>query len=209
MQLLKITFDDIKAAATFFAAVVAAAASLAVAYYTRKSQDKIESQKKLIQENIELLKSQLDREKNFSAFKRDRIFRHIEEVYYSYSEISSIVRKIGLRLWLSSNTDLETETKFREAYSRLRLNINALYSFQVISAEDLIKFNSLDFDLSQNWDRTLGEATLRTPEFIQDFPDHKKYNRYEYHKIWTNLMTATSNMEGFIFSLNSLVKIPT
>ncbi len=162
-----------------------------------------------IQQKLDRFSGELQRGREFAGFRRDRIAQHLDQVLGAYSDIYSVAQLIPLRLWLSSNKDLETEARFRTSLSILRTHFRALESLNVIPDQLSREFAEHDWPVLSAWDEVLSEAALRTHEFKQAHPGDKEFSPQQYHQKWLKFMSAVEAMGRTVKTVSRDVSLPT
>jgi len=190
------------------AAVIAAATGVFVAFVSRKAQrDHTERQGEL-QKDLNTLNDMLERGREFAGFRRERIAQHLDQVMEAYIDIYAVAQLIPLTKWVKSNTDYETEARFRSSLSRLRAHFGALESLKVICKKLRADFAAKDAKVLEAWNAVLGEAARRTKEFRKEFPDYPPFSSEKYLNQWMDFMTHVENLGTIIKSLSSNVSLP-
>ncbi len=202
------TTSHVPSIVAIIAAVIAAATSVFVAYESKEAKrDYVERQGKL-QKNLDALNDVLERNREFTGFRRKRVGKHLDQVIDAYIDIYSIAQLIPLRKWVQSNNDLETEARFRSSLSRLRAHFGALESLQVVSKEICTDFKEKDSSILEAWNAALSEAAYRTPEFRKEFPNASEFSSEKYLKKWMDFMTHVENIGIIIKGLSNNISLP-
>ena len=161
-----------------------------------------------VQRDLSSFSDALERGREFAGFRRERIAGHLDQVLDAYVDMYAIAQLVPLRKWLYSNTDLETEGRFRSSLSRLRAHFGALLSLGVISREDSHGFSDKDWRVLDSWNKVLAEAALRTPEFRAEHPDSPVFSNQTFHEKWMEFMTQVENLGSVVKNLSGGVSIP-
>ena len=161
-----------------------------------------------VQRDLNSFSDALERGREFAGFRRERIAKHLDQVLDGYVDMYAIAQLVPLRKWLYSNTDLETEARFRSSLSRLRAHFGSLVSLGVISEEDTGSFLDKDWRVLDSWNDLLSEAAYRTPEFRAEHPDSPTFSNQRFHQQWMKFMTHVENLGNVIKSLSRNISIP-
>ncbi len=161
-----------------------------------------------IQRDLNAFSDVLKRGREFAGFRRERIAQHLDQVLDAYIDLYAVAQLIPLRKWLYSNTDLETEARFRSSLSRLRAHFGALEGLEVISEEVSANFEDKNWKVFDSWIEVLGEAARRTPEFRTAHPNDRHFSEQTYHEHWMDLMTHVEHLGAIIKGLSHNVSLP-
>jgi hypothetical protein len=161
-----------------------------------------------IQRELNSFSDVLERGRELAGFRRERIAKHLDQVLDAYVDIYAVAQLVPLRKWLYSNTDLETEARFRSALSRLRAHFGALVGLGVIPDPDSREFYDKDWRVLRSWDQVLSQAAYRTPEFRAEHPNSPAFSNEGYHEEWMKFMTQVENLGGVVKNLSRSVSIP-
>ncbi len=161
-----------------------------------------------IQLDLNRFSDALERNREFTGFRRDRIAVHLNIVLDAYIELYAIAQMIPLRLWLSSNTDLETEGQFRAALSQLRVHFGTLDCLGVIPDEINREFTDRDWRVLDSWNDVMSEAAYRTPEYKKEFPNGTEFSGERYHKKWMKFMTTIEDLGKVLKGLSRDIVLP-
>jgi hypothetical protein len=193
---------------TLIAALIAAFTSIFVAFFAKRNQRDFAVWQAELQRDLNAFNDALERGREFAGFRRERIVQHLDEVIDGYIDIYAVAQLIPLREWLYSETDLETEARFRLSLSRLRAHFGALESLGVIPDEISADFRDKDWRVLDSWNNVLGEAALRTAEYRKEHGDSRKFSSGEYNKNWMEFMTNVENIGKTVKSLSHSILIP-
>lgn len=155
-----------------------------------------------IQRELSTFRDTLGRDREVAGFHRERIAEHLNIVINAYVELYAIAQIIPLRLWIYSNSDLETEGRFRSALSQLRTHFGALDCMGVLPNEVSKEFTDKDWRVLDSWNDVLAEAALRTPEFRKGHPNHRQFSNDQYNKQWMEFMDKIENLGAVIKGLS-------
>lgn len=161
-----------------------------------------------VQRDLNTFSDTLERGREFAGFRRERIAKHLDQVLDGYVDIYAIAQLVPVRKWLYSNTDLETDARFRSSLSRLRAHFGSLFSLGVISDEDAAAFRDKDWRVLDSWSALLGEAACRTPEFRAEHPDGPTFSNQRFHQQWIEFMTDVEKLGTVVKSLSGSISIP-
>ncbi len=161
-----------------------------------------------IQRDLDSFSDVLERGREFAGFRRERIAQHLDQVLTAYVDLYSIAQLIPLRSWLGSNTDVETEAKFRASLSRLKAYFGALESLNVLSKEISKAFAEKNVAVLFSWNDVLGEATRRLPDFRRAFPNEPDFSEARYAQHWQTFMTDVEQLGVIIKSLSGAISLP-
>jgi hypothetical protein len=161
-----------------------------------------------IQQKLNTFSDELQRRREFAGFRRERIGRHLDQVLTAYSDIYAVAQLVPLRLWLTSNKDLETEARFRTALGLLRTHFRSLEGLGVIPDELSLDFANCDWPVLSTWDEVLSEAARRTPEFKREHPEDRDFSAHEYHQNWMKFMSAVEEMGRTLKRLSRDISLP-
>ena len=161
-----------------------------------------------IQRDLDSFSNVLERGREFAGFRRERIAQHLDQVLDAYVDIYAVAQLIPLRTWVYSNTDLETETRFRSSLSCLRAHFGALEGHEVISKEVSAEFFDKDWRVLDSWNDVLGEAAYRTAEFRKALPDSRDFDEQRYKKLWMDFMTNVEQLGVIVKGLSRNVSLP-
>ncbi|WP_457599059.1 hypothetical protein [Hydrogenimonas sp.] len=161
-----------------------------------------------IQVDLNRFSDTLERNREFTGFRRDRIAEHLNIILDAYIELYSIAQMIPLRLWLHSNTDLETEGRFRAALSRLRVHFGTLECLGVLPDEIIRTFMESDRRVLDSWNDVMSEAAYRTPEYKNEFPNGTAFSGERYYKRWMKFMTTIEDLGKVVKGLSRDIVLP-
>lgn len=193
--------------ATLIASSMAAVTSLVVAFFTIRTQNKIENQKFFIEKDLQSFVDRLSRDRELSEFNRTLVMSHLDGVFLSYQKIHGITKKVILRSWLTTMSDLEAETAFREAIIQLMVNYNSLVTRNLIPS-NLQNEGHVVYGIEYTWSRLMGEAVLRTDYYKKAVPDDRDFSEKIYKKIWDELHQEVEELGGFVTKLYNEIRLP-
>lgn len=156
-----------------------------------------------VQRDLNSFSDALERGREFAGFRRERIAQHLDQVLDAYVDIYAVAQLVPLRKWLHSNSDLETESRFRSSLSCLRAHFGALESLGAIQEHDSRSFFDSDWRVLDSWNKVLSEAAYRTPEFRTENPDSPAFSSKRYHQEWMDFMTQVENLGKVVKNLSS------
>jgi hypothetical protein len=161
-----------------------------------------------VQRDLDTFGDTLERSREFAGFRRERIVKHMDQVLEAYIDIYSVSRLVGLEKWVRSNSDLKTQARFRTSLSRLQTHFGALVSLGAISKEDSGSFYDSDGRVMASWEKVLGEAAYRTPEFRAANPNSPEFSGQRLHEVWKTLMDQVEALGRVVKALSRNVTIP-
>ncbi|CBE68348.1 MAG: hypothetical protein F9K13_02515 [Candidatus Methylomirabilis oxygeniifera] len=174
-----------------------------------KAQTKVtEDIKAEIQRELNAFSDTLQRGREFAGFRRERIVGHLDHVIEAYTDIYGVAQLVPLRLWLISNTDLDTEGRFRASLSRLRAHFGALQSLEVIPNAVSGAFVDKGSRVLDSWNQVLGEAALRTEAYRKEHPDSRSFSAERYHQSWMQFMTHVEELGAVVKGLSRTISLP-
>jgi len=199
---------DVRTLSTLIAAVIAAVASLAVAFFTRRSQSRLQESKDELDKSLTLLQDDLQRNQKYDEESRNRAVSKVSSLESAAVTLSVDAHLVPKSAWLRKKglADLDGETV--GALLSLRLNLNFLQGAGVLQAEDRDTCVAAVNSLSRRWSNVISALTPEHDEqFRIDHPDYK-LNINALLDCFSELTTATRELEASLLKAFANLRLP-
>ncbi len=173
--------SNTEAIAALIAALLAAITSFTVAYLSIRTQRQIARFQGKVEKNNKRLMHELEQQRDFDSFRRDRISSHLDSITQSYQELSTVAHIVRLRWWhdLANSKDIEAwfikyETRFYTHINLVIIHVSGLEAFGVISKEVKDPIMLQIDDCKSAWSLAIGTfAYKETDLYKKENPDEK------------------------------------
>ncbi len=179
-----------------------------LAAQTKATEDVKAAVQDSLQCRVESLRDSLERDRQFSAFSRERIGQHLDRILSSLSAVQLLSDLVAKRPCVYSTELLQAERAMYSDLRSIRVNVEVLLALRAIPQPTHDNVLGAWGTPWWAWRKLVDELTRLNADFRMKFPGEPEFSESRYRKLGEELSVEITKLSQAVLDLQPTVMAP-